>query len=658
MKKKILLIVTVLLITISSFAQFSGGSGTEVDPYRITTAQDLNNIRNNLGSGLCFKLMNDIDLTSFLSTTTTGWTPIGTYSNNGDIGNAFKGNFDGNGNTISGFWIDLNYPVVSDYNCAGLFGYMAYGNLRNLNVKTNSTKNVKCNNCKYVGILVGYKAWDYYQSNAFASCSVKGDVYANGSSGMGVGLLSGCVVQSINDCRAEGNINDNSTWGHTGGLVGYSYSCNKSAFIGNVTTKNSYSVGLLSSYIATSGVNCYAVGNLNVNPVWDNSSIGGLVEGSNSIKNSYCSTKISFSSNPPSNINIGSLIGKTSNISSIQNNFYNSDICSFPPIGNQTNVSSNTVAGLTASQMTHQANFTNWNFNTIWKIDEGVSMPYLQIIEKDATLSDLEVYENQDTNTDPISLSPYSFNRDSLNYSYNYNLDYSITEITITGKTNYPRASVSGLGTFPLKVGNNTFNIVVISQDGSVQHTYTVSVKRAANNNTKLSSLTVSKGTLSPSFNANTQFYTVSVENSVSNIEISATPVDSNATVSGAGTIPLSVGQNWVYILVTAANGTTMTYYYVNVTRENVNGIEDILENQITIYPNPTKEKIFIETPFLIESVEVTDLTGRIFVFSTINEHVSTEQSRGLNISSLPAGIYLVKIKTEEGMIVKKIVKE
>lgn len=654
MKKKILLIVTVLLITISSFAQFSGGSGTEADPYRITTAQDLNNIRNYLGSGLCFKLMNDIDLTSFLSTTTTGWTPIGEYSKSGDVGIAFKGNFDGNGHTISGLWIDLDYPEGTKDKCAGLFGYMAYGNLQNLNVETNSEKNIKCNNCGYVGILVGYKSWDYYQSNAFTSCSVKGNVQVYGDE-VRVGLLSGCVTGWVNYCRAEGNVYNNATyviW--TGGLVGYSGSCNESAFIGSVTCNGStYDAGLLSGTSAIYGIsNCYAVGNLNIVSIENAATIGGLAS-SEIIENSYCSVNISCN-NPLSNAIIGSFLGETRNMPHIKNNFYNSDICSFPPIGNQTNVPSNAVFGLTASQMKHQANFTNWNFNTIWKIDEGVSMPYLQIIEKDATLSDLKVNGNLD------GFTPYSFNKDSLNYSTSQKngLDYSVKEVTITAKTNYPKATVSGLGTHPLKVGDNTFNVVVTSQDGSVQNTYTVFVKRAASNNTKLSSLTVSEGTLSPSFNADTKVYSVSVENSVSSITVSATPEDPNATVSGIGTIPLNVGQNYIHILVTAANGTSMTYYYVYVTRKNVNGIEDISENQFTIYPNPTKENLNIETPFHIESVEITDLSGRIFVFSTINERVSTEQSRGLNISSLPAGIYLVKIKTEEGIIVKKLVKE
>ena len=73
-------------------AQFSGkGSGTTNDPYLITTANELNQTRNNLEA--CYKLMRDIDLTEWLSENnpSQGWMPIGAKDE------PFKGKFDGNG---------------------------------------------------------------------------------------------------------------------------------------------------------------------------------------------------------------------------------------------------------------------------------------------------------------------------------------------------------------------------------------------------------------------------------------------------------------------------------------------------------------------------------------------------------------------------------
>ena len=61
----------------SLHAQFSGGgSGTESDPFKIKTAEDLNNVRNYIGDSHAdkhFRLMNDVDLTAFLSNYNEGW---------------------------------------------------------------------------------------------------------------------------------------------------------------------------------------------------------------------------------------------------------------------------------------------------------------------------------------------------------------------------------------------------------------------------------------------------------------------------------------------------------------------------------------------------------------------------------------------------------
>ena len=50
---------------------FSGGSGTEADPWVITTAAQLNAVRNHLGGH--YRLSADIDLSGM------NWTPIGTF---------------------------------------------------------------------------------------------------------------------------------------------------------------------------------------------------------------------------------------------------------------------------------------------------------------------------------------------------------------------------------------------------------------------------------------------------------------------------------------------------------------------------------------------------------------------------------------------------
>jgi hypothetical protein len=70
-----------------------------------------------------------------------------------------------------------------------------------------------------------------------------------------------------------------------------------------------------------------------------------------------------------------------------------------------------------------------------------------------------------------------------------------------------------------------------------------------------LSALSVSNGTLTPAFDANTTEYTVST--TVSSIIINATANDAAATVSGAGTKALDYGDNTFEVVVTAEDGIT-----------------------------------------------------------------------------------------------------
>lgn len=66
--KKQFLFIFFLMVSVCMRAQFSGkGSGTTDDPYLITTANELNQTRNNLEA--CYKLMRDIDLTEGLAKT-------------------------------------------------------------------------------------------------------------------------------------------------------------------------------------------------------------------------------------------------------------------------------------------------------------------------------------------------------------------------------------------------------------------------------------------------------------------------------------------------------------------------------------------------------------------------------------------------------------
>ena len=74
----------------------------------------------------------------------------------------------------------------------------------------------------------------------------------------------------------------------------------------------------------------------------------------------------------------------------------------------------------------------------------------------------------------------------------------------------------------------------------------------------------------------------------------------------------------------------------------------DIEETEISLYPNPTKSEITFSQA--IEKVEVIDLTGKaIFTFSN---------AKTINIESLPAGAYYLRLTNEEKTSLQKVIKQ
>ena len=85
-----------------------------------------------------------------------------------------------------------------------------------------------------------------------------------------------------------------------------------------------------------------------------------------------------------------------------------------------------------------------------------------------------------------------------------------------------------------------------------------------------LSSVSVTGGTLSPTFSPDFYNYSVTMPFSSSSVTVSATTSDGNAsfTINGSNnaTVKLAVGDNTISIVVTAEDGTTTRTYTVVVT--------------------------------------------------------------------------------------------
>lgn len=79
-------------------------------------------------------------------------------------------------------------------------------------------------------------------------------------------------------------------------------------------------------------------------------------------------------------------------------------------------------------------------------------------------------------------------------------------------------------------------------------------------NDNNLSSLSISEGNLSPSFDANITEYSVTLKENTTNLNINATPNNAKAKVDGIGDITLKPGNNDVIITVTAEDNSTKNY--------------------------------------------------------------------------------------------------
>ena len=248
MKKKVLsLLLTLCLamtfVPMAAFAAeaplFGGGTGTQQDPWLITSQADLIALAEflnsgnaetfdteNVGVGNChgyyFKQTADIDLTGVT------WEPIG-YSGGGYY---FAGNYDGDGHTISNA-TSTGKNDADGFATAGIFGWVAFGSVENLHVKNANFVATGHNEYSYVGGIAGV-----CYGSSIKNCSVVDSSLEsrrdnnNNCAGSIVGYSTGGTFEK---CAAENNQVKTMCYG--GGFVG---EVDDNYSVGNSTFTNCY----------------------------------------------------------------------------------------------------------------------------------------------------------------------------------------------------------------------------------------------------------------------------------------------------------------------------------------------------------------------------------------------------------------------------------
>lgn len=196
------------------------GSGTEADPYTVSSVEELKAFRDSVNAGettynaegVYVALGADIDMAG------EDWSV-----NIGDDCNAtFDGIFDGKNHKISNLTSTETAQKSDGYICTGLFGAI-YGSaeVRNLTIE-NITINTGSYTGNNVGAVVGFA---YTATGSIENVKVTGNITINAADVDGVGAIVGYAYEgtlTVKDCVVDGNSGSSVTGqAFVGGVVGY-----------------------------------------------------------------------------------------------------------------------------------------------------------------------------------------------------------------------------------------------------------------------------------------------------------------------------------------------------------------------------------------------------------------------------------------------------
>ena len=381
------------------------GSGTEEDPYLISTAAELAGLSylvysgtakqehingNYYFSGVYFKQTDNIDLSEHY------WQPIGIYydRNGTTTQHYFSGTYDGDGFTVSG----IKTPAGSSnaYSYQGLFGYVYGRSSISAEIKNVGVINSNIQGYQYVGGVVGYADSSYSTiTNCYNTGSVTGGFNVGGIVGSGsptncyntgsvagsssfVGGIVGSASShsTITNCYNTGDVTGSS---YVGGITGSasSYSTITNCYNTGDVTGSSYVGGVVGHTYSTITY-CYNTGTVTLNSTGTGTSYVGGIVGSGSPTNCFNLGKVTGTGSGTININ-----GITAN-GTPTNCYYGGD-CTLEGY-------SETLASDAKNQDWLFKNLY-WDFACVWAIDAEINDGYPYLDPLDWWLADSSYYD-------------------------------------------------------------------------------------------------------------------------------------------------------------------------------------------------------------------------------------------------------------------------
>jgi hypothetical protein len=147
----------------------------------------------------------------------------------------------------------------------------------------------------------------------------------------------------------------------------------------------------------------------------------------------------------------------------------------------------------------------------------------------------------------------------------------------------------------------------------------------------------------------------------------------STFTTSSANFVPLSAEQwrtEYIDITSFATNNVNLKFVSYNKSGNNMyidniwvyQGIEpvgisinELVENKISIYPNPTNKRVTIDlgvSDLNNATIEIFDLIGK-----TIYQQKVTSKVHTINLVQIQTGVYIVKFSNKMGVFTQKLIK-
>jgi len=328
-----------------------------------------------------------------------GFDPVGTGPTS--LFQTFIGRFDGLGHTITG--LTINRPT-QDY--IGLFGLGNGARISNVGLNGGSVIGRD-----FVGGLVGFtnSGGSDKIANSYFTGTITGFSTGNGSVGGLVGANYGSITNSYSTANVNGVVLVGGLvgWNRVTGAISSSYSTG--AVIGGVSSS---SIGGLVGYNNGYITNSYSTGSVSGIDY-----VGGLAGNnwSSTITNSYSTGSVNGSTY------VGGLVGYASG--TITSSYWDKQTS-----GKNNCAGSGSSAGCTGRitiDMMAQANFTGWDFTTIWRMYEGHTYPLLK-----SFLTPLTVTANAASKT-----------YDGAPYSGGNGVTYSIASPSLLGTLAYSGTS-------------------------------------------------------------------------------------------------------------------------------------------------------------------------------------------------------------------------